>query len=616
MPGFWFIPAWLKVHLMAATDLLIGFAGLLLLMFPGWLVAKARGLPLPCLAGFILGAVGLVLLIQLFGALDLALSPQKIIPAWLAMSLATVLVVRRSAAKSVPSLPATKWDWPLALPLIPCVAVVAYRAIAQPLFGVDTIFRWNFLAEQMLVHRTLSFYPPVTPADYSIYAWPDGLAPVVSSLYFWVYNLAGSARPVLTAPVVIAQFILLLAAVYELGRRLDSPRAGAVACALVACSPILLWSVAMGEESGLLAVALIGMLLYLPVARETAGVETTILAGVAAGMGGLAREYGLAFIAFGIGLGLVRRLGWRTVTIFSFVAFACSGPWYARNWLHTGNPLFNLELAGLFPVNGAALRLMQIFQQSFGWGWLPPEALRIFLTNCTILLIGMMAGLLAYSPRSRFLFAAIIVIAVLWGVSLGYTSAGFTYSLRVLTPALAVAGVIGGIAVSRWVPGHTHLTGLSLALFIFATDASIRALVLPSNIYKIPLGDWLSIGRAIHDHHQRPVYQQLANFAAGRPILILGPAALLNRFGAHTIPPWSPEVAFLWDESLTTSAAAQTLTGKGITLFLVSKGESNQAYLSQIAFFRNEKKTSLQQIWEDGEMALFQINVPRPAVAP
>ena len=92
---------------MPATDLLIGCAGLLVLVFPGWLVAKFHGLPLPCFAGFILGAVGLVLLIQVFGAVDFALLPQKVIPAWLAASLAMILVVRRSAAKSFPAVPAS-----------------------------------------------------------------------------------------------------------------------------------------------------------------------------------------------------------------------------------------------------------------------------------------------------------------------------------------------------------------------------------------------------------------------------------------------------------------------------------------------------------------------------
>jgi hypothetical protein len=193
---------------------------------------------------------------------------------------------------------------------------------------------------------------------------------------------------------------------------------------------------------------------------------------------------------------------------------------------------------------------------------------------------------------------------------LSYTSAGFIYSLRVLAPGFAVLALMGGIACAHWFPKRAQLRALGLALFLFSVDASLRALVLPVNIYRIPPADWLTVGGAVHELHRRPVYHQLADFSAGRPILVLGPAALLNRFGSHTIPPWSPEVFFLWDESLGTVAAAQMLKAKGIDLFLLSKGEANQAYLSQIAFFRDQHGESLRPIWSDDEMVLFRIDVP------
>ena len=40
----------------------------------------------------------------------------------------------------------------------------------------------------------------LSAADYQAYSWPDGIAPAVSSLYFWIYALAGSTRRALTAP--------------------------------------------------------------------------------------------------------------------------------------------------------------------------------------------------------------------------------------------------------------------------------------------------------------------------------------------------------------------------------------------------------------------------------
>lgn len=601
---------------MMPGDLLLGLAALGLLVFPGWLLSRTRGLPLPLLAGFVFGAVCLVLLIQLLDAIGLGLSAGTVIPGWLIISLGALLASRRPALAPVSPISSDlpwRTDWPLILPVIPAIAVVACRAIAQPLFGIDTVFRWNFLAEQMLARGTLGFYPPVSAADYAIYAWPDGIAPVVSSLYFLGYTLAGASRPVLTAPFVIFQFLLLLAAVYALTRQLASPRAAAIACALVACSPIIMWSAAMGQESGLIALALLALLLYLPASREAENAPATIIAGLATALGGLAREYGLAFVLFGLALGVARQLSARTVGLFLLAATLGLLPWYGRNWLHTGNPLFNLDVTGLFPVNAAHHRLMQIYQESFGWGRLPPEAFRIFATNCLAAVVGGTTGACLCFKKARPLVAALLVVAGLWAVSLGFTAAGFTSSLRVLSPALLIAAILGGAALARWVPARRYLAGLVLALLIFASDAALRTLVLPANVYKIPPSVWLAVGGAVHEYHQRPVYRQLADYTAGRRILVLGPAALLNQNGASTVPLWSPEVGYLWDESVARGEAVRRLTDSGIGFVLINTGEVNREYLDQIAFFRRTPNPSLQPIWSDSDMTLFKVAAPVPS---
>ena len=602
---------------MIAVDFLLGLAALLLLVFPGWLVARAYGLRLPCLAGFVFGAVGLVLLIQSLDALGLVLSARTVFPVWLVILLGAILVSRRTTPPlAVQSDFSGRTDGLLLLAVIPAFAVVAYRAVAQPLFGLDTAFRWNFLAEQMLARGTLAFYPPVSGADYAIYAWPDGIAPVVSSLYFWAYTLAGAARPVLTAPLVIFQFFLVLATVHALARQLASPRAGAIACALVACSPIVLWSTAMGQESGLIAISLLAVLLYLPVSRETASAPAALMAGLAAALGGLAREYGLAFILFGLALGLFRRLSARTLSLYLLAALAGTLPWYLRNWFHTGNPLFNHKLAGLFPVNAAHLQLMQIYQQSFGWNQLPSGALRIFTTNCLAALLGGIAGSILCFKQVRPLLAAIILVTGLWVVALGFTAAGFTYALRVLAPALGISAVIGGVIFAQWVPARRYVTGLALAFLIFACDAALRALALPADVYRLPPTAWLGVGNAIHEYQHRPIYRQLAAYAGDRRILVLGPTALLNQNGARTVPLWSPDAACLWDASFSPTEAAQRLIRDGISFVLLNKGEVNQAYLAQIAFFRHSPCPALRLVWEDPDMTLFKVITPASPDAP
>lgn len=599
-------------------DLLLGTFALLLLILPGWLIARQAGLPAPGLAGFILSSVGFALLIIFLEALGLGISVGRILPAWLVITLSAVLLCKRRPRRTHQY----NWSWQrdgwLLVPVIPAILVVAYRAIEQPLFGIDTIFRWNFLAEQMLSRSTLDFYPPVSAADYEIYGWPDGMAPMVSALYFWGYSLAGAARPVLTAPFVIVQFLLLLGGAHALGRQLATPRAAAIACALVACSPIILWSAAMGQESGLLALALLGMILYLPSSRDTNGAPTVIAAGLAAALGGLAREYGLAFIAFGLALGLARRLPLRTLGIFLLTAAVAILPWYARNWARTGNPFFNLEVGGLFPVNREHLRLMQTYQGSYGWAQLPPEAGRIFAANCMAVLLPALAGIFWYFKKARSLCAAMLLVTGLWIASLSYTAAGCTYSLRVLTPGLVLAAVVGAMGLARIVPARLYLGGLTLALLLVATDASLRALVLPSNVYRIPPSIWLRLGGGLQEYHQRPVYRQLAEHTAGQRMLVLGPAALLHQNGARTVPPWSPEVTYLWSDSMPVEEAVRRLLESEIGYVLLNGGEVNRRYLDQISFFRRISSTLLQPIWSDPDMTLLKVRAPAsvdPAVS-
>lgn len=575
---------------MIAADLLLGTVALAALVLPGWMAARAARVPQPLLAGFVASAVGWTLLIQLLNAAGASLTFAHVGAAWLVVTIG-VAWFARSAARPAPAGVAARFAWRehggLWLVLVPAVAVVAYRAVAQPLFGIDTIFRWNYLAEQMFARGNLAFYPPVTAADYEIYAWPDGIAPTVSSLYFWVYAMAGAARPVLTAPFVIAQYGLLLVAVFALARRIFSDRAAAFALALVACCPVVAWATAMGQETGLTALALTALLLYLPRDRVEESTGGVVWAGLAAGLAGLAREYGIAVIAFGFGLALVRRLSGRALALYVGAALVATAPWYLRNWSRTGNPLFNLDLAGLFPVNVAQAWMNESYQVEFGHAQVSAAAMRFLLMNCWVALLG---GLAAVALRLRpawTLAAAGAMIAGLWFASLGYTAAGFTTAVRVLSPALVLGAILGGAALARWIPAHRSLAGATLALGLAAIDAALRALTLPVPYTLIPPGDWLGAGGAVIEYHERPVYREIARIAGRQRILVLGPNALLSRQGARTVPLWSPEVAFLFQTGPTAAETAARLQAAGIGFILLDGGPANERYLAHSPYFRD-----------------------------
>lgn len=595
---------------MTVMDLLLGAAALGLLLLPGWIAARALQVPQPLLAGFIASMVALVGVILALGAAGVSLTFGHCGSAWLLLTLATGWLGRKAfrPAPAVDPAPPLAWreHWPLFLALVPAVAVVAYRARFQPLFGIDTVFRWNFLAQQMVTHHSLGFYPPVTAGDYEIYSWPDGIAPTVSSLYFWTYALAGATRPALTAVSVIFQYVILVGAAFALARRLFSDRAAVFAGALVAGSPVIGWATAMGQETGLTALALTALLLYLPRDRSEETTGTIMAAGLAAGLGALAREYGLALIALGFGLILARRLSVRSLVLFTGVAALAALPWYVRNWLHTGNPFFNLEVAGWFPVNRAHVWLMQSYQAEFGWSRQPPAAYTFLLANCWVALLGGLAGAWFYFRPARALLAASALIVVLWATSLGYTAAGFTTALRVLSPALVLGAVLGGGACARFIPGRRYLAVAGLSLGLVALDAALRALTLPGPVYKIPPADWLSAGGAVHEYHARPVYARIAQFAGAQRLLVLGPNALLTLQGARTVPLWSPEVAFVFDRRLTPGEIARRLRVAGFGYILLNLGPANERFLAHSAYFLDPGDT-LRAVAKAEEMILLKI---------
>jgi hypothetical protein len=597
---------------MIVHDYALGMLALAALVAPGWMIARASRVPQPLLAGFIGGTVAMVAMLLALDALGVRLTVLSVGTVWLGGTAAAAWLSRKKISQPAPG-DLAPIDWrgnlPLFLVLVPAFAVVVYRAGTQPLFGIDTIFRWNFLAEQMLAHESLGFYPPASPADYETYSWPDGIAPAVSGLYFWTYALARAARPALTTPLVVFQFCLLVIAAHGLARQLFSARAAAFACALLACSPVVLWATAMGQETGLIAIAVLALLLYLPRDRASETTGAVIAAGLAAGLGALAREYGLVLPVLGLAIAGARRLSGRTVLIFVATTVLVAAPWYARNWIRTGNPLFDLDVLGWFPINQTHAWLNQSYQAEFGWAALPPRALRFAAINCAAALLGGAIGGAIFFRSTRALLAAAAVVIALWVSSVNYTAAGFTTAIRVLSPALVLGAVLGGAACARWIPREKNLAAASLALGLFAVDAALRALTLPGTVYRIPPSDWLTAGGAVHEYHQRPHYRELARAAGAQRMLVLGPNALLTRAGARTLPLWSPEVSFLFDDALAPAEIARKLRALGIGFVLLNKGPANERFLAHSAFFRDPKGT-LRPAWADADMILLVVAPP------
>ena len=580
------------------------------LLLPGYLLGRIVRSSLPWLSAFLGSAVLLFYLVLALDACRVPLGSTSLAVGLAVLNGLLFLLARQSpvtaalvqaqaASRAEPpprpsrSLPqGLDWFWLLAAGI--GLASVAIRAVVEPLSGWDNLFRWDFLARQMLRLGTLSFYPPMTADDFLHYGWCDGIPPLVPILNFWSYLSAGQAAAVVTAPLVVGEAALLFYGVGRLAGGLWGEPAAWPARAALATSALLLWGVAMGQETGLTALTMVAMYMFLNEHGRSGDRADLFWAGLAAGTGALCREYGLAWPVLGLialaGQGKLRS-GWK---VFVATAGLVAAPWYLRNWYITGNPLYCHNLAGLFPTNTVYVEYMRLVPHHNGilvnLELIP--LLLLMLVTCA----GLVGGLAVWGtwrgrrPAIPVAVGATIVGAI-WLWTMGQTSGGWYYSTRVLTPALTLAAALAGATLVRLTGWPRHIAACGLLLL--AGDAAFRALHLPNDPIPSPpilfSGQWREFGRAVATRNALPWWDALAARAGKSGIVVDHPAnyALLAERGAHAIPLTSPQVAFLFDDHLPFAEALTRCRQANVRFFILPDlTRQADAIVSRHPFFR------------------------------
>ncbi|MFA5262389.1 MAG: hypothetical protein WC378_01090 [Opitutaceae bacterium] len=251
------------------------------------------------------------------------------------------------------------------LPVLTALSAIGYRAWVEPLSGFDNPFRWDFLARQIYALKSMAFYPPSSAGDFIHYGWCDGIPPLIPILNLWGYFCFGETAIQISAIRVILEgclfFWMIASIAFSLG---GSIRSVIGALALASTSSVALWSIACGQETAMGAISLLAMVIFIEEHRSKPSSRAILWAGIAAGMGALAREYGLAWPV--IGLLLLANSGgpvpWpRFLGSCTVVAM----PWYLRNWAHTGNPIYCHSFFGLFPENPVHKSIMEGISSNF-----------------------------------------------------------------------------------------------------------------------------------------------------------------------------------------------------------------------------------------------------------
>ncbi len=560
----------------------------LLLPGAGWALAIRAPLP-----GFAAGVISLLLIFAgVVGLPALGVSVSLLsLAGWLGlMALAGGVCWRLSRPVSGGRFEFPR-EWWLAWPVLPLVLVAIWRAVMQPLSGVDADFRWDHLARLIVTGGNLDFYPPVSAEDFGRYFWVDGIAPLVSGVYAWTYLAAGSSAKIWTAIPVLMQAGGLLAMLFALARQWQpEARAGWFACALAGGTMLLQFAFNLGQETGLTTLGAGGMVYYLSHWQSRREIRLLVPAACCAGLAACAREYGAFCLLAGLVWLIACERGMRSAWWFLLIGAVWPGLWHLRVWSLTGNPLYPHDLAGLFPVNPVFRAWMQGYVDDYGQVWTQlagwREFGRLIAVSCLPAVLGLIASGVGgwRRPGTGLWWLLGAATVFVWLLSIPFTAGGLFYSMRVLGPLLLLGCAAGGAVLAGWVPQGRYLAGLLVALGLFATDASLRALTMPRNPHAIPAREWLSAGAVYQEEFAREsggFVEAAVSRVTGRVLSdSAGLQSLFQQHGRTLLPLWSPDVRFLFEHDDPRDAAMR-LRELGYSHVLFKRAQSSADFLTK-----------------------------------
>jgi hypothetical protein len=461
--------------------------------------------------------------------------------------------------------------------------IVLWRLAVNPLSGPDVSFRWNYLAEQMLRFGSLDFYPPLAGADFYRYFWAESIPPGVASLYTWAYACGGSTNAFWAAPVVALQLLSLHELLWRLAAMVGGESAARWALLLGAACPLLTWSCVLGQETGLLAVGACGLVWCLAQISLPDGARWAVLGAVFAVVASSSREYGSAFAAAAAGVVLVtgapRKIKW----LFLGLALPLSFAWLLRTWIRTGNPFYSLRLGDLFPVNAVFVAWNDLFRAPQRV-WFSTPATWLMLARYLLLwalpaCVGLI-GLAVVFRRVRARQIVLVFVALgilLWRLSVPYTAGGLFYTLRVLSPVFALLVLAAAAWAARLdtYPRAARILGLIAAVVLLESLA--KTLLLPENPYRLPPREWFAVNRRppppppgarpliVEKVEQLPHHpRRIAADDYNMPLYFVGA-------GIEVAPIWSPDLAWLFDASLTPDVTEQRRQASGLAYLVLRR---------------------------------------------
>nr|MDQ3822138.1 hypothetical protein [Actinomycetota bacterium] len=434
--------SWLG-HLALAAVTALGWFGLGSLVLGRVRPVGEAGLD--ALNRFGVGAVGFALLTFAAGVAGL-LYTALYVPVLVACALLGARALRQRPVRVRGSEPLARWGWALAA-LIAATVVLVALAAGAPVTAFDSLhYHASAPARYAEAHELLEFewgwstYQPFTVEML-----------VTDGVLLWD-SVQGAFAPFLLA-------LGALAATIGMGARVGGRTVGVLAGAIFLVQPLMVFE-ASGTlvESGLsFAVALAAWNVgeFVRSGRREAVALAGLFAGAAAGM-----KYVGLFVVLAAGAALLlagrRRLDATALALFAVPAAAVALPWYAKNLVQTGNPLFPFVFGG---VNEYAERWIDAGIHEHGHGRGPLDAV---LVPFRLLAEGDDFDRGSWLSPLFLLFAPLSLLderrrracALALGAVLVYLVAWFGTSqqarfLLPIAPVLAVLAAVGVLALAR-----------------------------------------------------------------------------------------------------------------------------------------------------------------------
>jgi hypothetical protein len=497
------------------------------------------------------------------------------------------------------------------------VLIVAFRTTLYPIGGFDTYTRWDALARAILDFKSLSFYPPLSPEDFTKHLIPDGFPPLVASVYWWSYAAAGTPAPQLTALSVTLQLLSILALTFKAAEYACNLTAARLSLLALMAAPLLLTSVEIGQESGFLALSVSGQICFSLAATRNKPVSAVFAAALFAALGSQAREYGAALALPGFLILLAdaetRHHAWK----YALVASLFSAPWYLRNWVVTGNPLYSHAIPGGFPINNGLIVIMNYYQEVYSpvhfssRQWF--AVLGELLTGTTItMIIGVPYLISHYRTAYPYLISAVLIMA-LWVWSIGQTCGGVIYSMRVLAPLVVVLAIVTGISAQKYFTrsdGRMRFVLVALFFSCFCYSA-LSALAYPDPIRNI-------LSSAILTKTELPELSETqSSFIEQIKALDLPPAGiitesaylarlLLSETRLRPVMPWNPDIDFLLNPVISVDEIHARLAAKNIRYAAVSRSSMNNGFFNRIPAYDQYRQSWSLRLTAFDEWALFE----------